>query len=206
MSDQKLSDNFNLSEFTYSKAANRRIKPTEFQIGMLKKLCEELLQPIRDGFGPLRITSGLRDKVVYDALVKAGLPASKTSDHFLVPCLTKVGDKWLAPASAPNPRGKGAADFVLLKADAWRVYYWIIKRFKPRFDFNQVIIYPKAYSKASSDYIHIANPARLFIAKAIVPSKKPILVYVAGNKKFSKDFVSLDEFKKSMGNKFKERR
>jgi len=206
MSDQKLSENFNLSEFTYSKAADRRIKPTEFQIGMLKRLCEDLLQPIRDAFGSLRITSGLRDRVIYDALVKAGLPASKTSDHFLVPYLTKVGNEWMAPTFAPNPRGKGAADFVPLNADAWIVYYWIIKRFKPKFDFNQVIIYPKDYSKANSDYIHIANPARLFIAKAIIPSKQPILVYVAGNKKFNKDFVSLDEFKKSMGNKFKERR
>ena len=206
MIDKQLSKNFKLSEFTYSKTANKHIKPTDFQIEMLKQLCVNLLQPIRDKFGSMKITSGLRDKEVYDALVKAGYPASKTSDHFLVPYLVKKGKVWLAPADAPNPRGKGAADFMPLKADIWDVYCWVMNNFKASTDFNQLIIYPAAYSNIKRDFIHISNPARLFIAKYIIPSTKPLLVCVKGNKKFAgKTYVSLEYFKDRMGRKFRER-
>ncbi len=203
----KLSPNFTLGELTHSNLANKYIVPTSFQVGMLRELCTKLLQPVRSKFGTLKVTSGLRDKEIYDLLIKNGYPASKTSDHFLVPELYQHRGRWMAPSDAPNPRGKGAADFIPLKANGWDVYYWMLDNFEAGKDFNQLIMYPKDYSKARSNYIHVSNPARLFIAKSIVASKKPVLVYVSGNKKFrGYTFVSLDIFKNKMKSKFKQRR
>jgi len=194
----QLSKNFNLKEFTYSEVTKKHLKPTEFQIEKLRYLAENLLQPIRDKFGPLKITSGLRDLEVYRALVKAGYPASKTSDHFLVPYLYKYNDEWLVPTWAPNPRGRGAADFIALKTDAWDLWFWVLDEFKkPGWDFNQFIIYPKKYSSAKVDYFHISNPSHIFPAKSITPSRNPLLVYVNGNRKFKgAKFVSFKEFKR----------
>ena len=59
----KLSDNFTLAEMVRSQTA-RRLNidntPDEHQIEFMRELCVNVLQPIRDEFGPVRITSGLR--------------------------------------------------------------------------------------------------------------------------------------------------
>lgn len=211
MKNRQLSKNFYLNEFTYSETANKRVDPTDFQIDLLGRLAKNLLQPIRDKFGSLEITSGLRDREIYDALIKAGYPASKTSDHFLVPYLIYIKEKkdWFAPTWAPNPRGRGAADFSLSDIwDIWDVWYWILDTFnRPGIDYNQVIIYTSSYSKVNSNYIHISNPSKLFKSKHIVPSRRPTMVYVVGNKKFKGySFVPFDYFKDIMKCKFKERR
>lgn len=203
MEDRQLTKNFRLSEFTYSSAAKKNIEPTDFQIEMLRLLCEKLLQPIRDKFGPLRVTSGIRDRDIYDALVKRGYPVSKTSDHFLVPFLERKKGEWVAPVWAPNPRGKGAADFFPLKADCWDIYYWVFDNFKESVDYNQVIIYPKEYSDMNGSFIHISNPARLFIAPHIVSSRRPKLVYTGGNKKFDTKYTHWEVFLQKMGKDFK---
>ena len=59
----KLSRNFSLSELTKSDTAIRKgidNNPNSEQIDKLKLLCEEILQPVRDHFGRVRITSGYR--------------------------------------------------------------------------------------------------------------------------------------------------
>jgi len=203
-----LSKNFGLEEFTYSAVAKQHITPTKFQVEKLRYLAQNILQPIRDKWGPLKITSGLRTYETYLALVKHGYPASKTSDHFLIPYLmwNRRKKEWFVPNSAPNPRGKGAADFIPLKANAWDVWYWVLDNFTPSSDFNQFIIYPKKYSYVKNDYFHIANPAKIFKCHNIVPSKRPLLVFVKGNPNFTEEFVSFEKFIKIMGKKFKERR
>lgn len=59
----KLSDNFTLAEMVRSQTA-RRLNidntPDEHQIEFMRELCVNVLQPIRDEFGPVRVTSGLR--------------------------------------------------------------------------------------------------------------------------------------------------
>jgi len=59
----KLSDNFTLAEMVRSQTA-RRLNidntPNEHQIEFMRELCVNVLQPIRDEFGPVRVTSGLR--------------------------------------------------------------------------------------------------------------------------------------------------
>lgn len=58
-----LSSNFTLAELTKSSTADRRgidNTPTEKEINKLKLLTTEVLQPVRDHFGPVKINSGFR--------------------------------------------------------------------------------------------------------------------------------------------------
>ena len=58
-----LTRNFTLSELTKSDTAIRKginNNPNAEQIEKLKELCENILQPIRDHFGRVKITSGFR--------------------------------------------------------------------------------------------------------------------------------------------------
>ena len=58
-----LSRNFTLSELTKSDTAIRRginNNPNAEQIEKLKALCENILQPVRDHFGRVKVTSGFR--------------------------------------------------------------------------------------------------------------------------------------------------
>jgi zinc D-Ala-D-Ala carboxypeptidase len=61
----KLSENFTLQELTKSDTAIRLGIPNEpnsDQIAKLQNLCETLLQPVRDKFGPVIVTSGFRSE------------------------------------------------------------------------------------------------------------------------------------------------
>ena len=58
-----LSRNFTLSELTKSDTAIRKgidNEPNADQIDKLKRLCEKILQPVRDHFGRVKVTSGFR--------------------------------------------------------------------------------------------------------------------------------------------------
>jgi len=60
-----LSRNFTLSELTKSDTAIRKginNNPNAEQIEKLKALCENILQPVRDHFGRVKITSGFRSE------------------------------------------------------------------------------------------------------------------------------------------------
>ena len=59
----ELTRNFTLSELTKSDTAIRKginNKPNAEQVEKLKALCENILQPVRDHFGRVKITSGFR--------------------------------------------------------------------------------------------------------------------------------------------------
>lgn len=59
----KLSANFTLKELTKSDTAIRKgisNEPNTDEIEKLKLLCETILQPVRDKFGPVTVTSGYR--------------------------------------------------------------------------------------------------------------------------------------------------
>ena len=75
----KLSKNFTLAEMTNSQTAKRLgidNQPSPEQLEALVELCGKVLQPIRDKFGPVRVTSGLRAP----ALNKA-IGGSSSSQH-----------------------------------------------------------------------------------------------------------------------------
>ena len=60
----KLSKNFALSEITHSNTAKRLgidNEPTETHLQNMQHLVDNLLQPLRDSIGPIRISSGYRN-------------------------------------------------------------------------------------------------------------------------------------------------
>lgn len=130
---KQLSRNFHISEFLES--AGIVIKPTPQQHFCLYVLCQRVLQPIRNQFGSVKITSGLRNKESYDKLIEKGYPASKTSDHFA----------WCDM----NPKGSGAADFYCPSQDMEDVFHWILKNLYH--ECRQIIYYP------DMNIVHVSN-------------------------------------------------
>ena len=77
----KLSHNFTLAELTKSETAIRRginNTPSDSVVENLQRLVTNVLQPIRDKFGPLIVTSGYRS-----AQLNVAIGGSPTSDHVL---------------------------------------------------------------------------------------------------------------------------
>ena len=67
----KLSNNFSLKELTKSDYAIRNgiaNEPNMDQIVRLKELCNEILQPVRNKFGPVIVTSGFRSPQLCTAI------------------------------------------------------------------------------------------------------------------------------------------
>ena len=67
----RLSNNFTTEEFTRSQTAIRQNidnTPTEEHIENMKTLCEMILQPVREHFGPIAINSGYRATVLNKAI------------------------------------------------------------------------------------------------------------------------------------------
>ena len=63
----RLSEHFNLAEFTRSESAKRHgvsNEPTPEHLENIKALCEKVLEPIRVKFGPINISSGYRSKAL----------------------------------------------------------------------------------------------------------------------------------------------
>ena len=61
----KLTPNFSVRELTKSQTAERKgidNTPTEEHLENLKLLCENILQPVRDHFGRVKVTSGFRSE------------------------------------------------------------------------------------------------------------------------------------------------
>jgi hypothetical protein len=59
----QLSQNFTLRELTKSQTAERKgipNEPNEDQVDNIIELCDKILQPVRDEFGPVTVTSGYR--------------------------------------------------------------------------------------------------------------------------------------------------
>ena len=77
-----LTENFTLEELTYSATASLKGNanmPGLREIDNLKRLCQEVLQPIRDAYGkPLRVTSAFRSVTLNKAVRGA-----ETSQHLI---------------------------------------------------------------------------------------------------------------------------
>ena len=82
----KLSENFGLGEFYKSKAfpdIARGMTPTKEQVDSLMSLCSFGLQRVRDEFGAVTITSGVRDE-----LLNKAIGGARSSQH----CRGKAAD------------------------------------------------------------------------------------------------------------------
>ena len=102
-----LSRNFTLSELTKSDTAIRKginNNPNAEQIEKLKALCENILQPVRDHFGRVKVTSGFRSPELCQAI-----GSSVNSQH--------------AKAEA--------ADFEVLGTDNAELFDWIKNNLTP---------------------------------------------------------------------------
>ena len=102
-----LSRNFTLQELTKSDTAIRKginNNPSADQIEKLKLLCENILQPVRDHFGRVKVTSGFRSEQL---------------------CL-KIG------SSINSQHAKAeAADFECIGVDNAELADWIYKNLEP---------------------------------------------------------------------------
>ena len=102
-----LSRNFTLQELTKSDTAIRKginNNPSAGQIEKLKALCENILQPVRDHFGRVKVTSGFRSPELC-----AAIGSSVNSQH--------------AQACA--------ADFEVVGTDNAELADWIYKNLEP---------------------------------------------------------------------------
>ena len=75
----QLSQNFTLQELIKSDTAIRKgidNNPNGDQVEKLKALCENVLQPVRDHFGRVKVTSGYRSEELCEAI-----GSSKKSQH-----------------------------------------------------------------------------------------------------------------------------
>lgn len=84
----RLSESFTLREFTFSETnarAGREIVPTTLQVENATRLCQTLLQPIRDRIvRPIVVTSGIRDEWTNTAV--GGAPRSAHLEGRAVDC------------------------------------------------------------------------------------------------------------------------
>ena len=75
----RLSKNFALSEITHSNTAKRLgidNEPTETHLQNMQHLVDDILQPLRDAVGPIRISSGYRNPSLNRAI-----GGSRSSQH-----------------------------------------------------------------------------------------------------------------------------
>ena len=123
----RLSQNFTLAELIKSQTAERKSinnNPNEDNIENLQRLCEHILQPVRDHFAKsVRVTSGYRSEELCEAI-----GSSKTSQH-----------------------AKGeAADFEITGIDNKELAEWIIDNL----DFDQIILEFYNDGDPNSGWVH----------------------------------------------------
>ena len=90
----RLSAHFDLSEFLHSDTAERLgidNAPDDAEIANLKRLCEEVLEPLRERIGPIQITSGFRCIALNRAI------GSRDSSHHIDGRAADIKVKGLGP-------------------------------------------------------------------------------------------------------------
>jgi hypothetical protein len=161
----KISPHFRIGEFCQSDYGE--IKPKRYQIYLIKRLAQDILEPIRERFGsPVVITSGIRNKHVWDGIARRarerGLPPpSKTTDH-----------SYLDPEV--NQWGVGAVDFFVEGVSSQHVFLWASENLA----YGQIILYPDYH------FIHISNPKEIVFsnrfAEKFLKGKKRKMLYKDG--------------------------
>ena len=122
-----LSRNFSLQELIKSDTAIRKgidNNPNADQIEKLKLLCENILQPVRDHFGRVKVTSGFRSSELYAA----------------------IGSSVNIPARASAE----AADFEVIGTDNAELFDWIKSNLEP----DQLILEFYTPGEPNSGWIH----------------------------------------------------
>lgn len=173
MKDEKLSDNFKLSEFSKGEL-------TSYQVDLLRILAGELqvvrnrLQEFKEGMKPVYvvITSGVRTKADYDRLVKQGYNPSKTSDHF---CGYQI-------EGTPT---LGAADIQVYNCSmTTKKIALYIKQLVLSYDVNfGQVIYEKNPA-TGAEWIHLGNDPELIFKKGITVKRNKFLMSLDNGKTY----------------------
>lgn len=131
----RLSENFTLFEMINSSSYPDMVAfPSDEVITQLKDFCENILQPLRDKFGPIKINSGYRNPRLNKAVGGVANSIHKVVDDSGV--ILGV-----------------ASDIVPLKADLIEVYNYMAKNIK---GIKTVILYRKP-SVTRTPFIHVDN-------------------------------------------------
>jgi len=129
-----LSPNFTLLELTKSQTAERKgipNQPTDEHIEAMTELCHKILQPVRDEFGPVTVTSGYRSPELCLAIgssidsqhakgqaadfevfgtsnmeVAEWIADNLEFDQLILECYTGGNSGWIHCSYAPEPRGE----------------------------------------------------------------------------------------------------
>ncbi|MGB1238559.1 MAG: D-Ala-D-Ala carboxypeptidase family metallohydrolase [Pseudomonadales bacterium] len=138
MSRTQLTENFYLDEFQLSQTAERYSIDMHIEVGgeihhNIKRLCTQVLQPVRDELGPVFISSGYRP-----LLLNKKIAGSRTSGHMYGLCadFTVAGKtpyevaKWLHDNSDRLKRGGLVFDQVIHEFGRW-VHAGINAQFEP---------------------------------------------------------------------------
>lgn len=75
----KITDNFFLDEFLFTLTENTIIMPVKY-VENIVYLCEAFMQPLRNQFGPIRITSGYRTQELNEEVGGAANSAHLTGE------------------------------------------------------------------------------------------------------------------------------
>lgn len=131
-----LSEHFALREFTRSQTADRKgidNTPDEMAIERMRRLCKITMEPIREHFGPVVITSGFRCPAL-----NAAIGGADNSSH---------------------TRGE-AADFEAMNHDNLYVAHWCAEH-KSLLAFDQLILEYHVRGDPHSGWVHISYGPRI---------------------------------------------
>ena len=158
--------------------------PTTSQWLMLESLTKEVLQPTRDQFGRIEITSGARTLADYRRLIGNGYHPSWRSDHFFgLPVPT--ADGFLDEFGPSYIFSVGAADIVprgTQKPSTRAVFDWMAAELPPA-SFGQIIYETHQRADGSeARWIHASNPKSVvFSAQIARKVAKPMRIGVGQN-------------------------
>ena len=98
----RLSQNFTLRELTKSQTAERKgipNEPDQDNVDNIIDLCDKVLQPVRDEFGPVTVTSGYRSPelcVAIGSSMKSQHTKGEAADFEVAGVSNMVVAKWIA--------------------------------------------------------------------------------------------------------------
>jgi hypothetical protein len=98
----RLSQNFTLRELTKSQTAERKgipNEPDQDNVDNIIDLCDKILQPVRDEFGPVTVTSGYRSPelcVAIGSSMKSQHTKGEAADFEVAGVSNMVVAKWIA--------------------------------------------------------------------------------------------------------------
>ena len=149
--EMQLSPHFKLSEFLRSSVIPdvKYYQPTESEIENLKFLANEILEPLRNDFGPIRITSGARPASIRDSQGRTFVEALKARGY--------------QPAPEGDHTTFNGADIQLVRAPfKLETYHRAVEVLKLNPKVRQVILYVKTDELTKRPYashIHVASVA-----------------------------------------------